>query len=106
MFQFRLELQPPQRVLPHVFQRRADRPQRVAPGAIKAMPVLAAAFDESRSRERLQLERHGPERDVTQCGVDLAGRPFVLPDQAKDLLAPGGGDGGQEGTVEHGNNLN
>jgi hypothetical protein len=73
MFQFRLELQPPQGVLPHAFQRLADRPQRVAPGAVEAMAVLAAAVDESRLRERLQLERHGAERDVTHRGVNLAG---------------------------------
>ena len=106
MFQFRLELQSPQGVLPHVFERVSDGPQRVAPRAIEAMPVLAAAFDEPRAGERLQLEGHGPERHVTQRGVNLAGGPFAVPDEAKDLLTPGGGDGGQDGTVEHVNNLN
>ena len=89
-----------------MFERVSDGPQRVAPRAIEAMPVLAAAFDEPRAGERLQLEGHGPERHVTQRDVNFAGRPFAVPDEAKDLLTPGGGDGGQNGTVEHANNLN
>jgi hypothetical protein len=33
--------------------------------------------------------------------VDLAGGDFAVPDQAEDLAAARGGDGGEHGAVEH-----
>lgn len=102
MFELRLQLQPPERVIPHPLERGPDGAERVAPGAIEPVPVLAPLLDEPGPCERLELKRDGAERHVRHRGMDVARRPFLPPHEAEDLLPAGRGDGGQRGAVDHG----
>ena len=97
-----LQLQPPQRVVPHALERRADRTERSRRARVEAVPVLAADVDESGLGQRAELQRDGAERHVRHGGVDVAGGELAVPHQAQDLAAARRGDGGEDGGVEHG----
>src|SRR6478672_8519515 len=85
LFQFRLQLQPPQRVVPHPFERASDRSERTATCAVQPTLTIAAALDQSRVAERAQLQRDGAERDVGHRRMNVPCCTFLIPDQAKDL---------------------
>ena len=63
--------------------------------------MLAPDQDQAGVGERLELERHSAERDVGHGRMDVPGGDFAIPDQAQDLAAAGGRDGGENGRAEH-----
>jgi hypothetical protein len=64
LLQLRRQLQPPQGVVPHVFEHAADGAERVAPGAIEALLPIGAGFDQASLQQRAQLERDRAKRYV------------------------------------------
>jgi hypothetical protein len=97
LFQFRCQLQLPQRVVPHLLEQVAHRAERVAPRAVEAVAVLGARGDEAGVCERAKVERDRAEGDVGHRLGDGAGRQLAVPDEAQDLSASRGRD-----RVEHG----
>ena len=96
----RRQLQPPQRIVPHAFERRAHRTQGGAARSIEPLRLFRSAVDQACLRERPQLQRDRPERDVGHGAVDVARRQFVFPDQSQDLAPAWRGDRTQGGRVE------
>ena len=100
------ELEPPERVAPHRFERSAHRTERVRPRAIEALASIGADRDETRSHERAELQRDGAERHVRHRGMNRAGRALPFPDQTQDLAPAGRGKRGQgDGVERHINTL-
>ena len=62
------------------------------------MPAFGADIEHAGIGKRAQLQGHRPERDIAQGLVDVAGGPFVTPDQSQDLPPPRGCNGGQDGS--------
>ena len=99
-------LEPPERVAPDALQLLPDRAERVAAGAVVAETALGADRHEPGVRQGLQLQRHGAERDVGHRRVDVPRATLLVPHQAQDLLAPGGGEHGEDGQHRgHANSL-
>lgn len=105
LFEFREQLEPPERVAPHLLEDGADGRQRRPAGAVEAMPPLHADVDEARLGQTAELQRHGAGRDVGHGPADGAGRPLALPHQPQDLEAAGRGEGREDGGVEHDHHL-
>jgi len=97
--QFRVELQPPQRVVPHAFETPAERPERLRSGAVVPMLPVTAHADQTGAGQRLQLQGHCPKRDIGHGGVNRAGRQFLAPDEAEDFLPARRGQDGEHGGV-------
>ena len=79
----------PQRVGPHLFQHRGDRPKRIAADLIDAELGVGARLDEPGVGEHLELERDRAEGDIRHGLVNGAGRQLLFPQQPQNLAAPG-----------------
>lgn len=54
--QFRVELEAPQSIAPHLLEHLADRPQRLASSAIETLATFGALIHEPSFGEGAQLE--------------------------------------------------
>jgi hypothetical protein len=103
VFEFSVQLQTPQRIVPHPLELAGQRAQAFAPGAVQPPLAVAPADDEAGVGERTQVKRDGAKGDVGHRRVDVAGRDFAVPDQPEDFLPPGAGNGREDrGLESHG----
>ena len=100
VFELRLQLQPPQRIAPHPFERRGHGAERTAPRLVEAPAVLAPAVHQTRIAQRPKLQRDRPEGDIRHGGMDFSGAKLLLPDQPQDLPPAGRSDSAQNGRLE------
>jgi hypothetical protein len=105
LFEFREQLEPPERVAPHLLEDGGHRRQRRPAGAVEAMPPLHADVDETCLGEAAELTRHGTGRDVGHRLADGAGCPLALPHDPQNLEAARRGDDREGSGVEHNRHL-
>lgn len=101
LFELGEQLEPPQRIAPHLLEDGTHGRQRRFASAVEAMPAVHADVDEPGLGETTELQRHGARRDVGHGLADGAGGPLALPHEPQDLEAAGRGDGREDGGVEH-----
>lgn len=97
LLQLRLQLEAPQRIVPHAFEHLTDRSQCFSSGSVEAIPPFGPDIDETSRREAPELQRHGPERHVGHRLVNGAGPQFPIPDQAENFAPARRGDGREHG---------
>src|SRR6266536_3268355 len=86
LFEFGGELEPPECVVPHPLERGGHRAERLPSRAVIAEAAVGARAQETRVRQRLELQRHGAEGDVRHRAPDCARALLLVPDEAQDLL--------------------
>jgi hypothetical protein len=87
LFQLRLQLETPERVVPHAFKHLSNGAQRLSPSAVVTLSPLASHLDESRRRQAPKLQRHGTKGDVRHCLMNGARTQFAIPHETKDFAA-------------------
>ena len=100
LLQLRLQLEAPQRIVPHAFEHLTDRSQCFSSGSVETIPPFGSYINESSRREATKLQRHGPERHVGHRLVNGAGPQFLIPDQAENFSPAWRGDGRKNGRFE------
>lgn len=95
MFELGPDLEPVEGVVPHRLEQLADRPERLAAGAVETPPTLRAHGDQPGFREPSQVLRDRAEGDVAELAVDLPGGAFGVPDQSQDLAPARRGENSQ-----------
>lgn len=85
LLQLCLQLEAPQRIVPHTFEHLTDWSQRFSSGSVKAIPTFSPDIDEASRREAPELQRHGTESHVGHRLVNSAGPQFPIPHQAENL---------------------
>ena len=86
--EFGRERQLPQGVAPHALELSRQATERLWPRAVEPMAPVPPDLDETGRRQRAELQRHRPERDIRKGRVDGTGRELLVPQQPQDFPPP------------------